>query len=338
MIQALSPVVLKGGDATHGKEIFKKKCAKCHTHSGEGGKVGPDLTGMAAHPKSELIVHILDPSRSVEGNFLQYTVSTTEGRVLTGLLAGETKTSIDAARRRGQEADAPPRGHRGARRVEEVDHARGVREVGPAGGHRRPLAVPHAEGEVSAAGPPQGRHAQHDRGDVPSGPGATVGRLVFEDWGPKVVDGVPFALVDPQGDRVPNAILLGGPSGRMPPKMPKSVSLPVNAPARAIHFLSGVAVLGYPVGREGTVSMIVRIQYDDGTTEDHELQNGVHFADVNGGQDVPGSKLAFRLGRQQVRYLTVTPGKKDTIAGIELVKGRDRTAPIVLAATVEGFE
>ena len=50
---------------------------------------------MAAHPKSELIVHILDPSRSVEGNFLQYTVSTTDGRVLNGLLAGETKTSID---------------------------------------------------------------------------------------------------------------------------------------------------------------------------------------------------------------------------------------------------
>ncbi len=53
--------------------------------------------------------------------------------------------------------------------------------------------------------------------------------------------------------------------------------------------------------------MIVRIKYEDGTTEDHELKNGVHFADVNGEQDVPGSKLAFKLGGQQVRYLTVTP-------------------------------
>ena len=84
--------------------------------------------------------------------------------------------------------------------------------------------------------------------------------------------------------------------------------------------------------------MIVRIKYEDGTTEDHELKNGVHIADVNGGQDVPGSRLAFRLGRQQVRYLTVTPNKKDSSASIELVKGRDQTAPIVLAATVEGFE
>ena len=67
VIQALAPVVLKGGDASRGKEVFKKECAKCHTHSGEGGKVGPDLTGMAAHPKSELLVHILDPSRSSRG-------------------------------------------------------------------------------------------------------------------------------------------------------------------------------------------------------------------------------------------------------------------------------
>ena len=59
---------------------------------------------------------------------------------------------------------------------------------------------------------------------MPFGPGRTVGRLVFEDWGPKVVDGVPFALVDPQGDRVPNAIMLYGPIGRIPPKMPRSVT------------------------------------------------------------------------------------------------------------------
>ncbi len=111
----------------------------------------------------------------------------------------------------------------------------------------------------------------------------------------------------------------------------------MNAPARAIHLLSGVAGLGYPAGREGTVSMVARIRYEDRTTEDDELKNGVHFADVNGGQVVRGSKLAFLLGRQEVRYLTVTRGKKDAIARIELVKVRDQTAPIVLAATVVGF-
>jgi putative heme-binding domain-containing protein len=86
--------VRKGGDASRGKEVYKKECAKCHTHSGEGGKVGPDLTGMATHPKSELLVHILDPSRSVEGNFLQYTVATRDGRVLNGLVRARTDRTV----------------------------------------------------------------------------------------------------------------------------------------------------------------------------------------------------------------------------------------------------
>jgi len=144
--------------------------------------------------------------------------------------------------------------------------------------------------------------------------------------------------VDPQGGTVPNAVLLNGPLGKIPPTMPRSVTLPVNAPAKAIHFLSGVAGWGYPVGREGTLSMIVRVRYDDGSVEDHELKNGVHFADYIGTQDVPGSKLAFKLGGQQVRYLTVTPRKKESITSIDLVKGRDQTAPIVMAVTVERFE
>jgi hypothetical protein len=55
-------------------------------------------------------------------------------------------------------------------------------------------------------------------------------------------------------------------------------------------------------------------------------------------KDVPGSKLPCKLGGQQVRYLTVVPKKKETIARIDLVKGSDRSAPIVLAATVEGLE
>ena len=82
--------------------------------------------------------------------------------------------------------------------------------------------------------------------------------------------------------------------------------------------------------------MIVRLHYADGSVEDHPLENGVHFADYIRVVDVPGSKLAFNLRGQQVRYLAVHPKKKDTIERIELVKGPDETAPIVMAVTVEG--
>ena len=86
----------------------------------------------------------------------------------------------------------------------------------------------------------------------------------------------------------------------------------------------------------GPVSLIVRLTYDDGKTEDHELRDGVHFADYIGKFDVPGSQFAFALRSQQIRYLKVDPKRPDaTIKTIEFVKGADRSAPIVMAVTVE---
>ncbi len=135
-------------------------------------------------------------------------------------------------------------------------------------------------------------------------------RLVFRDWSPKTFEGVPFLLVDPQGDRVRNVVLLNGPNGEFPPRMPKAVELPCHAPAKAIHLLSGVSGWGFPYGQKGTVSMIVRLHYADGSVEDHPLENGVHFADYIRVVDVPGSKLAFNLRGQQVRYLVVIPRRR----------------------------
>ena len=163
----------------------------------------------------------------------------------------------------------------------------------------------------------------------------TPERLVFDDWSPKTFEGVPFHLVDPQEGKTPNAILLHGPEGAIPPTMPRSVTLPCNMPAKAIHLLSGVSGWGFPYGGDKSVSMIVRLHYKDGQTEDHPLLNGEHFADYIRRVDVPKSKFAFNLRGKQLRYLTVTPERAEEIAKIDLVKGEDRTAPVVMAVTVE---
>src|SRR4029078_1613435 len=77
---------------------------------------------------------------------------------------------------------------------------------------------------------------------------STQERLAFSDWSPKTFDGVPFVLLDPQDGKTPNAILLCGPEGKIPPSMPRTVSLPCNFPAKAVHLLSGVAGWAYPYG------------------------------------------------------------------------------------------
>lgn len=85
----------KKGDADLGKVVFKNQCAKCHVHGSEGTRIGPDLTGMAVHSKEHLLIDILDPSRSVEGNFRVWRVTTLDGKTFNGLLTSETKTSIE---------------------------------------------------------------------------------------------------------------------------------------------------------------------------------------------------------------------------------------------------
>jgi putative membrane-bound dehydrogenase-like protein len=334
VLDRLAPLVRDGGDAARGKKVFVEQCAKCHRHGTEGGQVGPDLSGMAAIPRTELLIHILDPSRSVEGNFAQYTVATTDGRVINGLLASETKTSVELI-------DAEAKRHVVLR--QDIDQmAASKKSLMPEGFEKqvspaqlndllafltqqvkfRPLDLHKAATVVSTRG------MFYDEA-------STVERLVFPDWTPKTVDGVPFVLVDPKGDSVRNAVLLYGPDGKLPPQMPRSVEVACNSKAHAIHLLSGVSGWGYPASRRGTVSLIVRLHYADGTVEDHSLENGVHFADYIRVVNVPGSKLAFTLRGQQIRFLTVLPKKPGTIERIELVKGPDATAPIVMAVTVE---
>ena len=117
--------------------------------------------------------------------------------------------------------------------------------------------------------------------------------------------------------------------------MPRSVSLPCSFPVKAVHLLSGVSGWGFPGGQQGSTSLIVRLTYADGQTEDHKLTNGEHFADYIRRVDVPQSKFAFDLRGKQLRYLSVPVNREAPLAKIELVKGEDRSAPIVMAVTVE---
>lgn len=97
----------RAGDAKHGRALFADlkglACAKCHKVGGEGGDVGPDLTGIAArYGRSELIESVLYPSAKIFSGYEPWVVATADGRVLTGLLRGDdgaTLTLVDAEAR-----------------------------------------------------------------------------------------------------------------------------------------------------------------------------------------------------------------------------------------------
>jgi putative heme-binding domain-containing protein len=328
------PLVKLTGNVELGKAVFKKQCAKCHKHSGEGENIGPDLTGMAVHPKTELLTHILDPSRSVEGNFRIYTILTDAGLVYTGMLASETRTSLELI-------DAEAKRH--AIQRSEIDELVASRKsLMPEGFEKQ---VPDEDiVNLLEFLTVKGRFVALDLRKVATivstqgmfvNEGTMAEALIFPDWTPKIFAGVPFQLVDPQGTKVPNAVLLYGPNGKFPPNMPKQVSLPVNTAAKTIHLLSGVGGWASPYGQYGSVSLIVRLRYADGQTEDHEMKNGIQFADYIRRVDVPESEFAYDLRGKQIRYLTIQPKRDAVIEELQLVKGPDATAPVVMAITVE---
>jgi len=334
VLDEYTPLVEKTGDPRKGFEVFKNICAKCHRHGDTGETIAPNLTGFNVHPKSKILQKMLDPNRSVEGNYRQYTVTTKAGRVFNGLLASETKTAIEVV-------DTEAKRHVILR--EDIDEMLASNRTIMPEGFEKQLSkddivnvlefltakgkyVPIPLDKVATIASTQGMFYSKDAG---------AERLVFPDWKPKTFNGVPFQLVDPQDGRVKNVVLLHSSNGAFPPKMPRSIVLPCNTAARAIHFLSGVSGWGSPGGAKGSLSLIVRLHYADGKTEDHPLKNGEHFADYIRRVDVPGSQFAFALRGQQIRYLAVTPERGETIKEIELLKGPDRTAPIVMAVTVE---
>ena len=93
--QKLLPFADRKGDAARGKALFLNLCAKCHVVEGAGGKVGPDLSGIGARGRKDILQEIVDPNKSVEANFRMWQVKTVDGQVLAGRLDTETATSVE---------------------------------------------------------------------------------------------------------------------------------------------------------------------------------------------------------------------------------------------------
>jgi putative heme-binding domain-containing protein len=86
-------------NAGRGKTVFKKVCSTCHRLENEGVEVGPDLLSALRNKTPEtLLIDILDPSREVDPRYLNYQIVTKAGRVLTGMIASETATSLTLRR------------------------------------------------------------------------------------------------------------------------------------------------------------------------------------------------------------------------------------------------
>ena len=73
-------------DYNRGRALFAAaKCFACHRCNDEGGGVGPDLTGVAGRFNTkDLLESIIVPSKTISDQYESVTISTSDGRVITG--------------------------------------------------------------------------------------------------------------------------------------------------------------------------------------------------------------------------------------------------------------
>lgn len=92
-VKQLSAAVMAEGDPDRGQLVFRRadlSCLKCHSVSGAGGNIGPDLSAMGpSNPVDYLVTSVLEPDAAIKEHYVTQVVVTSEGVVVTGIVADE---------------------------------------------------------------------------------------------------------------------------------------------------------------------------------------------------------------------------------------------------------
>jgi putative heme-binding domain-containing protein len=333
--------VEKPGSAARGRELFTANCAGCHKFNGEGADFAPDLTGMGAHGAHDLLIHILDPNRVVEPNFIAASIETKDDLTYDGIIlrennavvvvrnqTAETEIRKDNIRtRQSTGRSLMPEGY-------EALGADGLRDLLTylAGDDLRFRILNLAP--VFNGSSAEGIYANREnRGET----------VRLRKFGTLKVEGTPFDVISPQ--KSPTGMNLLTLRGRMglAPQYPQRVEVPAGVAANRLHFLSGIGGWAYPWDGENQKDKPVlkaTVHFAGGGTEELVFRNGVEFADYIGSGDnfnVPGSKYVPDLVRSgQVRWFARDLKRRDgVIEKVVLESFDNEIAPTIVGITAE---
>ncbi|MEQ1748530.1 MAG: c-type cytochrome, partial [Prosthecobacter sp.] len=90
----LTADALATADKARGRAVFNNLCAACHTLYGQGGNIGPDLTGAGRDNLDYLLENIADPSGVVSADFRMSLLTLKDGRVLSGVIAESNARTV----------------------------------------------------------------------------------------------------------------------------------------------------------------------------------------------------------------------------------------------------
>ncbi|MGV3772613.1 MAG: PVC-type heme-binding CxxCH protein [Verrucomicrobiales bacterium] len=338
LIEQFTSVAEQPGNLANGHKVFTENCAACHKYKGEGSDLAPDLTGMGAHGAHELLVHIIDPNRVVEPNFITTSIETKDELSYDGIVVRENRTSLTLRTANGtfeiRQADIVSRRNTGLSLMPNGFEALGkenlrdlIAYISADENRYRVIELTEAFTVDSTKG------IYNTRDNVSES-------IPFKKFGLTKVDDVPFDIVHPLKSRSGNnLIVLKGGQGYST-TLPQKVSVNTQVKANRLHFLGGVGGWAFPCcgdnKNENTPVAKVTLQYADNSTEELILRNGREFADYIGKFDVPDSKEAPDLVRRgQVRWFSKDLKRGGEIRKLTIESYNNNIAPTFVAITAD---
>jgi len=321
LITRFIPEVEKVGNIENGKKLYTANCAGCHVFKNEGRNLAPNLTGMGAHGPADLLVHIIDPNRVVEPNFIAVSIETKDDLTYNGVIERENNAEVlirdasgDYTIRKDNIASRTATGSSLMPEGFEQLGAEGLRDL------LTYLCADEARFRildltgVFNVSNTRGIYASEESRDE---------TIRFRRTGTIKVGDVPFDVLSPQKSPTGNNLLVLKGTQAMTRSYPDKAEIKVGMPIGRLHFLGGVGGWAYPFGGEDNKGLPVTkvlVHFADGSREEIVIRNGIEVADYIGRNDVPGSKEVPDLaaGGRQLRAFT------------KLVKGRGVVEKITL--------
>ncbi len=90
----LTPEVLEKANPVNGRALFDRTCAACHKLFGEGGDLGPELTGGERGSLEHWLDNILDPNALIGQGYELHQIERKDGSVAVGMLAAENDNEL----------------------------------------------------------------------------------------------------------------------------------------------------------------------------------------------------------------------------------------------------
>ena len=85
---------LTKADLAKGRVLYERSCSSCHVMYGQGGKLGPDLTGSGRSNLDYILENVVYPSAVVSSDYQMTILRLQDGRILSGMESKRGRNSL----------------------------------------------------------------------------------------------------------------------------------------------------------------------------------------------------------------------------------------------------